>query len=110
MQTERQQEAAELRALGDQEARRIRAEADRQRVVIVAEAEKDSQILRGEGEGEMNRIFAESFGKDPEFFAFYRSMQAYQEALGGDDTTMVLSPDSEFFRFFGNIDQDGAQP
>lgn len=110
MQTERQQEAAELRALGDQEARRIRAEADKERVVIVAEAEKDSQILRGEGEGEMNRIFAESFGKDPEFFAFYRSMQAYQEALGGDDTTMVLSPDSEFFRFFGDLEGPTGQP
>ena len=110
MQTERQQEAAELRALGDQQARRIRAEADRQKVVIVAEAEKDSQILRGEGEGEMNRIFAESFGKDPEFFAFYRSMQAYQEALGGDDTTMVLSPDSEFFRYFGSIDDQSTLP
>lgn len=110
MQTERQQEAAELRALGDQQSRRIRAEADREKVVIVAEAEKDSQILRGEGEGEMNRIFAESFGKDPEFFAFYRSMQAYQEALSGDDTTMVLSPDSEFFRYFGAFDNPDQQP
>ena len=71
--------------------------------MIVADAEKDGQILRGEGEGEMNRIFAESFGRDPEFFAFYRSMQAYQEALSGDDTTMVLSPDSEFFRYFGDF-------
>ena len=105
MQTERQQEAAELRALGDQQARRIRAEAEREKVVIVAEAEKDSEILRGEGEGEMNRIFATAFGRDPEFFAFYRSMQAYQEALGGDDTTMVLSPDSEFFRYFGALEQ-----
>jgi len=110
MQTERQQEAAELRALGDQQSRRIRAEADREKVVIVAEAEKDSQILRGEGEGEMNRIFADSFGKDPEFFAFYRSMQAYQEALSGDDTTMVLSPDSEFFRYFGEFDSPSPQP
>ena len=110
MQTERQQEAAELRALGDEQARRIRAEADREKVVIVAEAEKDSEILRGEGEGEMNRIFATAFGRDPEFFAFYRSMQAYQEALGGEDTTMVLSPDSEFFRYFGSLDQsDKAQ-
>jgi membrane protease subunit HflC len=108
MQTERQQEAAELRALGDQQARRIRAEAEREKVVIVAEAEKDSQILRGEGEGEMNRIFATSFGRDPEFFAFYRSMQAYEEALGGEDTTMVLSPDSEFFRYFGELDRPGS--
>ncbi len=110
MQTERQQEAAELRALGDQQSRRIRAEADREKVVIVAKAEKDSQILRGEGEGEMNRIFAESFGRDPEFFAFYRSMQAYQEALSGDDTTMVLSPNSEFFRYFGDFEDREARP
>jgi membrane protease subunit HflC len=102
MQTERQQEAAELRALGEQEARRIRADADKQKVVIVAKAEREAQILRGEGEGQANGIFAKAFGKDPDFFAFYRSMQAYQEALGGEDTTMVLSPDSEFFRFFGN--------
>ena len=101
MQTERQQEAAELRAKGAEQAQKIRAEANRQKVVIVAEAERDSQILRGAGEGEMNRIFADAFGRDPEFFSFYRSMQAYQEALVGDDTTMVLSPDSDFFRYFG---------
>ena len=101
MQTERQQEAAELRAKGAEEAQKIRAEANRQKVVIVAHAERDSQILRGDGEGEMNRIFADAFGRDPEFFSFYRSMQAYQEALSGDDTTMVLSPDSDFFRYFG---------
>ena len=103
MQTERQQEAAELRAKGAEEAQKIRAEANRQKVVIVAEAEKDSQILRGDGEGQMNRIFAEAFGRDPEFFSFYRSMQAYESALGTDDTTMVLSPDSDFFRYFGSL-------
>ena len=103
MQTERQQEAAELRAKGAEEAQKIRAEANRQKVVIVAEAERDSQILRGDGEGEMNRIFAEAFGRDPEFFSFYRSMQAYESALGADDTTMVLSPDSDFFRYFGSL-------
>lgn len=104
MQTEREQEAAELRAKGNQESLTIRAEADRERVVILAEAERDSQILRGEGEAESNRIFADAFGRDPDFFAFYRSMQAYQEALGGDgSTTMVLSPDSDFFRYFGDI-------
>ena len=103
MQTERQQEAAELRAKGAEEAQKIRAEANRQKVVIVAEAERDSQILRGDGEGEMNRIFAEAFGRDPEFFSFYRSMQAYELALGADDTTMVLSPDSDFFRYFGSL-------
>jgi membrane protease subunit HflC len=103
MQTERQQEAAELRAKGAEEAQKIRAEANRQKVVIVAEAERDSQILRGDGEGEMNRIFADAFGRDPEFFSFYRSMQAYEAALGADDTTMVLSPDSDFFRYFGSL-------
>ena len=106
MQTERQQEAAELSAKGGEEAQKIRAEANRQKVVIVAQAERDSQILRGDGEGEMNRIFADAFGRDPEFFSFYRSMQAYQEALSGDDTTMVLSPDSDFFRYFGALSVD----
>ena len=106
MQTERQQEAAELRAKGAEQAQKIRAEANRQKVVIVAQAERDAEILRGQGEGEMNRIFAEAFGRDPEFFSFWRSMQAYQAALGGDDTTMVLSPDSDFFRYFGALDVD----
>ena len=109
MQTERQQEAAELRAKGAEQAQKIRAEANRQKVVIVAEAERDSEILRGQGEGEMNRIFAEAFGRDPEFFSFWRSMQAYQIALGGDDTTMVLSPDSDFFRYFGALDVPQAE-
>ncbi|MDP6952062.1 MAG: protease modulator HflC [Alphaproteobacteria bacterium] len=109
MQTERQQEAAELRAKGAEEAQRIRAEADRERVVIVAEAEREGQILRGEGEGESNRIFAEAFSRDPDFFAFYRSMQAYQNALGSGDTTMVLSPDSEFFRYFGETERGVAE-
>ena len=104
MQTERQQEAAELRAKGAEQAQKIRAEANRQKVVIVAQAERDSEILRGQGEGEMNKIFAEAFGRDPEFFSFWRSMQAYEIALGGDDTTMVLSPDSDFFRYFGARD------
>ena len=106
MQTERQQEAAELRAKGAEQAQKIRAEANRQKVVIVAQAERDAEILRGQGEGEMNRIFADAFGRDPEFFSFWRSMQAYQAALGGDDTTMVLSPDSDFFRYFGALDVD----
>ncbi|WP_421722881.1 SPFH domain-containing protein [Bauldia sp.] len=101
MQTERQREATELRALGEQQARRIRAEAERTATVIVAEANQESERVRGEGEGRRNNIFAEAFGVDPEFFAFYRSMQAYQEGLGGtSDTRLVISPDSEFFRFF----------
>jgi len=103
MQTERQREAKELRAQGAEEAQKITAIADRNKVVIIAEAQKQSQITRGEGDGEAIRIFAEAFGKDLEFFAFYRSMEAYREALGQGDTTMVLSPDSEFFRFFGDI-------
>ena len=109
MQTERQQEAAELRAKGAEQAQKIRAEANRQKVVIVAQAERDSEILRGQGEGEMNKIFAEAFGRDPEFFSFWRSMQAYEIALGGDDTTMVLSPDSDFFRYFGALDVPQAE-
>ena len=100
MQTERQQEAAQLRAKGAEEAQKILATADREKIVVLADAERDGQIMRGEGEAEMNRIFAAAFGRDPDFFAFYRSMQAYRNALGSDDTTMVLSPDSEFFRYF----------
>lgn len=102
MNAERLAEAAQLRALGNQEAIRIRAEADREAVVLVAAAQKDSEILRGEGEGERNRVFAEAFSRDPEFFAFYRSLKAYETATGGGDTTMVLSPDSDFFRYFSS--------
>ncbi len=100
MQTERQREAAEARALGAQQAQEIRARADRDSTVIVAEAQRRSDEVRGEGEGERNRVFAEAFGKDPEFFAFYRSMQAYEASIKSGDTRMVLSPDSPFFRFF----------
>lgn len=107
MQTERQQEAAQIRAEGEEQARRIRAEADKDKTVILAEAEKGAEILRGRGDARKNRIFADAFGRDPGFFSFYRSMQAYARALSADDTTMVLSPDSEFFRFFG--DAAGAE-
>lgn len=100
MRTQREQEAKEIRANGAEIAQRIRADADKQRTVIIAEARKDSEILRGEGDGEKNRIFAEAFGKDPDFFSFYRSMQAYRNSISDNDTTMVLSPDSEFFRYF----------
>jgi membrane protease subunit HflC len=102
MKSERLAEAAQLRALGNQEAIRIRAEADREAVVLVAAARRDSEILRGQGEGERNRIFAEAFSRDPEFFAFYRSLKAYEVATEGGETTMVLSPDSEFFRYFAD--------
>ena len=103
MQTERDREAKELRAQGAEEAQRIRASADRERTVLLAEARKSSDILRGEGEAEKNRIFADAYNRDPDFFAFYRSLQAYREALHGTDTTMVLTPKSEFFRFFGDL-------
>lgn len=100
MQTERQQQAAEIRAEGAEEALRIRSRADREVTVLLAEARRDAEILRGEGDGERNRIFAEAYGKDPDFFAFYRSMLAYDEALKQDDTTLVLTPSSPFFRYF----------
>ncbi len=100
MRSDRVAHAAQLRAVGEEQKLRIQAEADRDRTVIIAEAQRQSQILRGMGEGERNRILGKAFGKDPQFFDFYRSMEAYGEALG-EGTTMVLSPDSEFFRFFG---------
>jgi modulator of FtsH protease HflC len=102
MQTERQREAAEFRALGSQRAQEIRSRADRDVTVLVAEAQSRSEQIRGEGDGERNRIFAEAFGRDPDFFGFYRSMQAYEAGLGHSDTRMVLKPDSEFFRYFTN--------
>jgi modulator of FtsH protease HflC len=100
MQTERQQEAAELRAQGNEAAQRIRARADRDVTVLLAEADRESQQTRGEGDATRNAIFAEAYGRDPEFFAFYRSMQAYEVGLDSSDTQLVLSPDSDFFRFF----------
>ena len=102
MKTERQREAAQFRAEGEREAQKIRAGADRQRVEIVAEAQRQSQILRGEGDAESIRIYADAFGRDPDFYAFYRSLEAYRSALANSDTTLVLTPDSEFFRYFGS--------
>ena len=102
MQTERQREAAEARALGAQQAQEIRARAERDATVIVAEAQRRSDEVRGEGEGERNKVFAEAFGKDPEFFTFYRSMQAYEASIKPGDTRMLLSPDSPFFRYFND--------
>ena len=102
MQTERQREASELRAQGGEQAQRIRATAERQRTVIVAEANRDSERTRGEGDAERNSIYAAAFTRDPDFFAFYRSMQAYEEALKTNDTRLVISPNSEFFRYFNN--------
>lgn len=105
MQTERQREAREERALGDEEARRITARAERDRTVLLAEARKQSEILRGEGDGSRARIFNAVADRDPEFYAFYRSLQAYRVALGSDDTTMVLNPKSDFFKFFQSLRQ-----
>jgi len=100
MNAERLAEAERLRARGQEAARRIRARADREVVEVKAAAQRDAEVLRGEGEGERNGIFADAFGRDPEFFEFYRSMSAYSEALNQTGTTMVLSPNSDFFRYF----------
>lgn len=109
MQADRIREATELRAQGEALANRIRADADRQVTVIKAEANKKSEQIRGEGDGERNRIFADAYNRDPNFFAFYRSMLAYEQSLSAKDTRLVISPNSEFFKYF----QDplgGAQP
>ena len=103
MQTEREREAKEFRAKGAEMAVTITSTADKEVTVILADAQKKSEIMKGEGDGQRNKIFAEAFGRDPEFFAFYRAMQAYETALIGGDTSLILSPDSEFFKFFGNI-------
>ncbi len=101
MQSEREREAREARAKGREQAVRIRAQAERERTVLLAVAERESSILRGEGDGRAVKIFADAFNIDKEFFEFYRSMQAYQRTMSSEDTTLVLSPDSEFFKFFG---------
>ena len=109
MQTEREREAKEFRAKGAEMAVTITSTADKEVTVILADAQKQSEIMKGEGDGERNKIFAEAFGKDPEFFAFYRSMQAYGKAFNAGETSTILSPDSEFFKFFGNINPDIKQ-
>jgi len=102
MQTEREREAKEFRAKGAEMAVTITSTADKEVTVILANAKKQSEIMKGEGDGQRNKIFATAFGKDPEFFAFYRAMQAYEKALIGGDTSLILSPDSDFFKFFGD--------
>lgn len=102
METERQQEAAEKRAVGNRDAVKITSDADRQRATLVAEAERKAQIIRGEADARAVKVFAEAFGKDEDFFEFYRTMQAYKAALGKSDTRLVLSPDSDFFKLFVN--------
>ncbi|ACK49577.1 HflC protein [Methylocella silvestris BL2] len=109
MQTERAREAAEFRAQGSEQAQKIVAGADRNVVVLKGEAQRQADQTRGEGDAERNRIFAASFGKDPDFFAFFRSMQAYETGLQSGDTRMVISPKSEFFRFFGSPSGERAQ-
>ena len=101
MQTERLREAKEFRAQGAEIAQTIRSTADKEVTIILAEAQKKSEILKGEGDGARNKIFANAFGKDAEFFSFYRAMQSYEKSLIGGETSLILSPDSEFFRFFG---------
>jgi membrane protease subunit HflC len=102
MKSEREREAKEFRATGEEEPQKIRADAEKTRTVIVAEAAREAQENRGRGDSEAIDIYAESFGQDPEFFSFYRSMEAYRKSIGESQTSMVLAPDSEFFKFFKN--------
>ena len=102
MQTEREREAKEFRAKRAEMAVTITSTADKEVTVLLANAKKRSEIMKGEGDGQRNKIFADAFGKDPEFFSFYRAMQAYEKALIGGDTSLILSPDSDFFKFFGD--------
>jgi membrane protease subunit HflC len=104
MQTERQQEAAQIRAVGEEKSRIIKATAEKNKTVLLAEAQRDGEILRGEGDAKKNKILGKAFSKDPNFFAFYRAMQAYSRALTEGDTTMVLSPKGDFFEYFGDTE------
>ncbi len=108
MQQERKREANEFRAEGSEISQRIKARADREATVHHGEATREADILRGEGDAEKTRILGDAYGQDPDFFAFYRSMQAYQDALPGDNTSVVLSPNSEFFRYF--LQTQGTAP
>ena len=108
MKSEREREAKEFRATGEEEAQKIRADAEKTRTVILSEAQREAQETRGSGDAQAIQIYADSFGQDAEFFAFYRSMEAYRKSMGQNDTSMVLSPESSFFRFFK--DKNGAEP
>jgi len=111
MQSERQREAAEYRAQGSEQAQTIKAKADRDVTVLIAEAQQQADTTRGQGDAERNQVFNQAFGQDPDFFAFYRSMQAYQTGLKSDDTRLILAPNSDFFRFFGGPNgSPAAQP
>lgn len=103
MQTERQREAKEFRAQGAEEAQRIRSRADKERTIILAEAQKQSDLLRGSGEGTAAKIHSDAYERDPEFYRFYRSLQAYRETLKNTDTSLILSPDSDFLSFFNDL-------
>jgi membrane protease subunit HflC len=110
MQSEREQQARQYRGEGAEAAQTVRANAERERTVILAEAQRDSQRVRGDGDAQAIKIYADAFGQDKEFFAFYRSLQAYREALNGRDTSFVLSPEGNFFRFFGGTQGLGSAP
>ncbi|HQS47750.1 MAG: protease modulator HflC [Rhizobiales bacterium 24-66-13] len=110
MQTERQREAAEIRAQGAEAAQRLRSRAEREATIVVAEATSRGEQLRGQGDAERNAIFADAFGRDPDFFAFYRSMQAYEASLKPGDTRLLISPDSTFFRYFVDPFGNGGRP
>ena len=107
MKSEREREAKEFRATGEEEAQKIRADAEKTRTVILSEAQRESQEVRGAGDSKAIQIYAESFGQDADFFAFYRSMEAYRKSMTNNDTSLVLSPDSSFFRFF--MDKNGSK-
>lgn len=106
MQAERERDARELRARGAEEAQKIKADADRQRAVLLAEAERQAQTLRGEGDADRTRILGDAYGRDPDFFDFYRTLESYKQALTGGDTNLVLTPDSDFLRLFGARQRD----
>ena len=106
MKSEREREAKEFRATGEEEAQKIRADAEKTRTVILSEAQRESQEIRGSGDSQAIQIYADSFGQDADFFAFYRSMEAYRKSMNNNGTSLVLSPDSSFFRFFK--DKDGT--
>ena len=110
MRAEREREAADEIARGEEAAQRVRAQADRTVVELVSEARRESEIVRGEADAERNAIFANAFGADPEFFEFYRSMAAYERALQGQNSTMVITPDSEFFEFLDGASGRGERP
>ena len=108
MKSERQQQAAQYRGEGAEAAQTVRATAERERTVVLAEAQRDGQRVRGDGDAQAIKIYADAFGRDKQFFAFYRSLQAYRAALNNHDTSLVLTPDSSFFRFFNGVSGTGA--